>query len=534
MIRLSRRNQIVALGVAAVVVLGAAGGALWYKTHQGLHASLAASQAGYVRVNEPVIVNFDHQVDLKYVHVTLSPDAKIQVDKSADKLVIKPVAGWLPSRTYTIALTNVASSDHQTQIKAWKGVFNVQPRKGVAGYVIDGQVITAGEPVVRSSSKIAISFSDAMSVASVKFTANGKPANDQVLWAPDAKSAAFTGKLLPYQPLVLGVGTPGQVKTLKGDVATDLGELTVHVVPIEPSNPASGVDANYQNKTAMEVVVDNAGLARPQYGLQSADMVYEYVSEYSISRFTLIYFNNVPGAIGPVRSCRMINTYLIEAFSGVGMCSGASVGTLHYLFGGNPLPLLPTNINDFDNGNHYFRVPFKYAPHNLFTAGDRVERLRDEMHIGSGPYLVDPPHADNGLGQPENPPGIAAHNVSYVYDPGSQSYLPYDSGTPRTDENYGGAQVHVKNVVVMHVGFHDAGWVEDDNGGAHSVWYDMTGDGAAEIWSDGRAIHGHWHMGQAGTPYYANHDAPWFTDENGTPVELNSGLTWIHALGNGQ
>src|SRR5437588_13114847 len=98
-------------------------------------------------------------------------------------------------------------------------------------------------------------------------------------------------------------------------------------------------------------------------------MVYEYVSEYSISRFTLIYFNNVPGPIGPARSCRMINTYLIEAFSRVGMCSGASVGTLHYLLGGNPLPLLPTNSNGFHNGNHSSRAPLKYAPHNLCAAG---------------------------------------------------------------------------------------------------------------------------------------------------------------------
>ena len=53
----------------------------------------------------------------------------------------------------------------------------------------------------------------------------------------------------------------------------------------------------------MLVVEDNAGLARPQAGLQAADMAFEYISEYNISRFTLVYLNSPPaGQIGPVRS----------------------------------------------------------------------------------------------------------------------------------------------------------------------------------------------------------------------------------------
>ncbi len=90
-------------------------------------------------------------------------------------------------------------------------------------------------------------------------------------------------------------------------------------------------------------------------------------------------------------------------------------------------------------------------------------------------------------------------------------------------------------MVIVHTGFHDAGWIEDDNGGAHSVWYDLNGSGPAEVYSDGMLIPATWHMGKgSGQAYWDNHDPIWFSDAGGVPLELNSGLTWIHVVGNGQ
>jgi hypothetical protein len=78
------------------------------------------------------------------------------------------------------------------------------------------------------------------------------------------------------------------------------------------------------------------------------------------------------------------------------------------------------------------------------------------------------------------------------------------------------------------------GWIEDENGGAGSVWYDMTGAGQAEIFSDGKLVNGTWHMGPQGANYWDLNQPMWFTDEKGNVIELNTGLTWIHVVGNGQ
>ena len=83
----------------------------------------------------------------------------------------------------------------------------------------------------------------------------------------------------------------------------------------------------------IQVVVENSGPARPQSGLQQADMVFEYLSEYGITRMTALFFKNVSPLLRSVRSCRMINGYLDFAFDGFHLCSGVSAGTYSWLMG---------------------------------------------------------------------------------------------------------------------------------------------------------------------------------------------------------
>ena len=334
------------------------------------------------------------------------------------------------------------------------------------------------------------------------------------------------------------MGVESHARSGRGRTVTDSPPLSVQVSGREPAKSTSAIAAGVRTVPPILVAFDNAGLARPQYGLQAADMVYEYLSEYGISRFTLVYFNQPAALIGPVRSCRMINTYLIEELQGIQMCSGASDGTLHYLWGSPPgtLPPLRVMINDYDTGDHFYRVSFKPAPHNVFTEAGRALTLRTAFPVPGGPYTVDPPHSDGAAGaaSPEAP-SVPLHNVAYYYDATSQVYRPSDSGAPRVDGQNGGNQLAVKNVVLMHVPFHPAGWVEDVNGGAQSIWYDMNGSGPAEVYSDGRIVHATWHQGEQGAAYYGNTTQPvYFTDESGNLLRLNTGLTWIHVLGTGQ
>jgi hypothetical protein len=505
---------------------------------QSISASIDKTKAGYVRINEPLVVNFSQKIDVKSVKLSVTPAADLKLDAKGQKLLITPLKGWKPAEVYSLRLKSVSSADHSVSLSNWQGKFKTQPHSGIAGFLVDGKPIAitaASTPSISPLAKVTITFTGPMQTSTATPTLNGQPlAAGAFTWAADGKSVDLATTYTPYQTYEIGVGA--SATTAAGDVATDVTPLAATATGLEPSNSTSNVPAGYQTQPALMVVIDNAGLARPQSGLQSADIAFEYISEYNISRFTLTFFDAPAPSVGPVRSCRMINPYLSDAFKGITFCSGASDGTLGWLWGKHGAPGIPVIINDYDTGNHFFRVNFTEAPHNVYTDGGRLAKARAEMPIGGGNYAVDTPHADNGLGVPSPAPSIPLQGVNYSYDGSCTCYRPFDHGTPRTDAAAGNAQLGVKNVVLMGVPFGNAGWVEDVNGGAQSIRYQMNGSGSAQIWSDGKLIAATWHQGADGQDFFQNTSQPlYFTDNStGQLIRLNTGLTWVHVLGNGQ
>jgi hypothetical protein len=397
-----------------------------------------------------------------------------------------------------------------------------------ASFVLDGTPV-AGAVQASVRDHLGVVFRAGPSAATPVFvTIDNVPLGpDSLVWSPDRTSAEVSlGRLTMYRPATVAIAAYAPV------VAP--APIQVTLVATEPANTTTGVQPGFQPRTPIEIAVENSGPARPQSGLQGADIVYEYLSEYAITRMTAIYFAGMPAEVGPVRSCRMINPYLGYAYSAMTMCSGVSDGTGGWIVGTTPGSRpVPTVTEGTDPGGYFYRVGFKAAPHNLYTSGDRAGRLRTAAAQPAGAYAVDPPHASAAAGTPADAPSVPLHGVSYAYDAGSAQYLRFDHGTPFVDA-VTGQQIHAENVVLLHVPFHDAGWVEDVNGGAHSVWYDMLGSGPAEVYSEGRLVRATWHMGAAGQNYFDNRTPVWFTDESGRVMLLNSGLTWVHVLGNGQ
>jgi hypothetical protein len=74
----------------------------------------------------------------------------------------------------------------------------------------------------------------------------------------------------------------------------------------------------WQKRRPLAVMIENHSDARPQSGLQSADIVYEAVAEGGITRFMALYYCNILSGtpnrydVGPVRSAR---TYFLDIAS---------------------------------------------------------------------------------------------------------------------------------------------------------------------------------------------------------------------------
>jgi hypothetical protein len=522
-IKITRARLIVA-SIAFLVVLAASLGAVTI-VFAAVHGDLVLAHPNHVWVKDPVTIKFDQDVDTANVRVTLTPKTPFTLKRSRDQLIVVPKPAWLPARHYTIQLGSLPNSRHTSTLTGWHALFLTQPDVAVRDFKISTVSIATGSHAnMKLTSALSIEFTRAMKPSTVVLTINkAKPAAGSLAWSTDKTAATFTPvHPLPSQSFQVTV-TAGF--SAEGDPMLAPAQVQVTADGLEPSNGSSGITPDFVTKTPLEIVVENSGPARPQSGLQLADMVFEYVSEYSITRMTAIYFNRPPALIGPVRSCRLINIPLNEAFYGAGMCSGVSPGTHAALPTRDNPRTMHVIINDYDSGNHFFRASFQFAPHNLFTDAVRALRWRAEENLPTPSFTIDPPHPDNGLGIPFGAPTVGLHAVNYTYNPVSQTYARFDHGTPFIDAGTH-AQLHVKTIILMHTDYQVMGYVEDESGGAHSIYYGLIGSGPAEIWSDGKVIHAAWHMDLTTAPY--------FTDEQGNFIELNTGLTWIHVLGNGQ
>ncbi|MBC7812358.1 MAG: DUF3048 domain-containing protein, partial [Burkholderiales bacterium] len=65
-------------------------------------------------------------------------------------------------------------------------------------------------------------------------------------------------------------------------------------------------------------------IVRPQSGLNSADVVYEYEVEGGVTRFAAIFRNNAPPHVGPVRSARLLDLELVVMYQALLGYSGTS------------------------------------------------------------------------------------------------------------------------------------------------------------------------------------------------------------------
>ncbi|MCI0479693.1 DUF3048 domain-containing protein, partial [Candidatus Uhrbacteria bacterium] len=117
------------------------------------------------------------------------------------------------------------------------------------------------------------------------------------------------------------------------------------------------------------VMVENAPDARPLSGPATADLVIEAPVEGGITRLMLVFdATSTAEQIGPVRSAR---PYFVEW--------AAAIGAVYAHCGGSPdgLALIRSiegfrDLDEFWNGNRFWRSSKRFAPHNIYTSMERL------------------------------------------------------------------------------------------------------------------------------------------------------------------
>ena len=265
----------------------------------------------------------------------------------------------------------------------------------------------------------------------------------------------------------------------------------------------------------LAIMIENHPDARPQTGLNEADVVYEAVAEGGITRFLAVYANGRPNVVvGPVRSARHYYVYWAQEYNAIYVHIGASPQGYNAV---NATGITTIDAIYGEGGDAFWRIAERLAPHNLYASTKALwswVKSGGKGQLAGLQFKADSPQTGASQLAVTYPDG---YRVGYEYVPTTNSYLRYMDRVPHVDAS-DGVQYSPKNVIVQVM----AAWlIRGDDKGRMDM--QVVGGGKAYIFTDGRAIKGSWSKASL-------HDVTHFYDADGKPVLLNAGQTWIEVL----
>jgi hypothetical protein len=263
--------------------------------------------------------------------------------------------------------------------------------------------------------------------------------------------------------------------------------------------------------------------ARPQSGLNAADIVYDTPAEGFIMRYMAVYQCHDATSIGPTRSLRWVDYHLAGQFSNP---------ILAYAGGINPNLDAVQSLSWIHPANLLAgaasagtRISSRVPPDNLYTSTSAL--------YGLFPHLTTPPQPvfTYGTSAPSSArPASSVHinfsggtNVIWTWDSAGHDWV--HSYTTGSDVDAAtGQPVTTTNIVIQVVTYTIGPYVES-TGGSGDIQSQTVGSGRGWILRDGKQVAVTWH--RAGSM-----DPTTFSDAHGHRIALAPGRTWVELVPN--
>ena len=264
------------------------------------------------------------------------------------------------------------------------------------------------------------------------------------------------------------------------------------------------------------VMIDNDPNARPQRGLAQGNIVYEAKAESGITRYLAIFAASSSATnIGPVRSARPYYLDWAEGYGALYAHVGGSPETLSRIKSEN----VP-DINEFYQGQYFWRADDYVAPHNVFTSFENLNKYLAKMNIKDSNY-------DSWLYKDEAESATRASSsniiinfsindflVNWKYDAAKNEYARYLAGAEHKDAD--GTPILTKNIIIMKV---KAKIIDAE------LRREMTTVGEGKAWYclDGVCEQGSWKKED-------RTKREKIYNSNKEEIKFNAGTTWIEVI----
>jgi len=290
--------------------------------------------------------------------------------------------------------------------------------------------------------------------------------------------------------------------------------------PALPMYPLTGLPITDQaaaTRVALVTKIDNHPAARPQTGLNKADIVFEENVE-SLTRFAAVFQSQGSDPVGPLRSGRTQDIDILGSFN----------KPLFAWSGGNSRVTQAINASDLVNVGYsashgkggYYREKTMKAPHNLFAKMSNLWTLAPAGSVAPQPQFLYRSASDAKPATSTAIDGakISMYNVRvyWKWDAATGNFLRSSDNDKRVLEPHmtNDGQVNTKNVVVLYVTYVRS---KADRKSPNAV---TIGKGTGFVMTDGGIIPITWTRASRLVPFS-------LIDANNQYVRLTPGRTWV-------
>ncbi len=351
---------------------------------------------------------------------------------------------------------------------------------------------------------------------------------------PGGKPSRFAKLISPLVPKA-GLG--------KADVKADAPKT--EPCPLNGQLYSKAEREAWESRTPLAIMIENHPDARPQSGLNNADVIFEAVAEGGITRYMGIFYCGAQAQdiiVAPIRSAR---TYFIDWAS-------SYQEPLYVHVGGANLPGPSDALGQLDkykwvgaNDLNQFSIGFPTFVRNYdriqlgegkelateHTMESSTERLwnygKDKRKIttwtGKAKFTSWGSKDDAADGEVAKIThdfweGYKQFTAEWTYDANSNTYLRSTGGQGHTDNNTG-EQLRAKNVVILFAT--EKGPINENK----HMLYGTIGNGQALIFQDGKVVKATWQK--------SSRTAPLQFLVGGKPAQFNRGQIWISVVATG-
>ena len=298
-------------------------------------------------------------------------------------------------------------------------------------------------------------------------------------------------------------------------VATEVTETTVGVV-VDPLTGLPNQDSSTLDRPALVVKIDNHPSARPQLGINQADIIFEENVE-KLTRYAAVFHSEGSDPVGPIRSGRFQDINLVGSLNKPLFVWSGGNSKVSAAIAKSDLVDLSYSKANTDGG---FKRNDEYrAPHNLFAETSKLWTLAP---VGASPpqtqfayRTVSDANASTSkeaLGLKVSMDGV---KVQWDWDAAAKEWVRTQDGTVVVDP--ADVALSVPNVIVLEVEYTNT----------YSPTSKTLGSGKAYVFTNGVVYEGTWSRTDRLKPFVLK-------DSAGGIIKLTPGQTFVEVSRTGK